>query len=184
MKRSELLQALTADTLQIIEEVKVFEAYEEEVLTRRSNPNKWSVVECLEHLNIADAHYLLLFDQKLPNGLVSEEVEYKSSWVGSYFVKSMKPRTDGTIPSPMRTLRKFDPEVVVHQDTLSKFLEDQHELLRYLEMCHSLDLKRIKIPSAIGRIVTFRLGDALRFLVAHNQRHVIQAKNVLRELGV
>lgn len=182
MKRSELIESLKKDTLEVLEQVKEFEALGEEVLTLRANPNKWSVIECIEHLNIADGHYLTLFERKLPVAKVCDKEDYKSTWMGNYFVKMMKPRPDGTIPSPMRTMSKFDPEVRVHSDTIEKFKKDQLELIKYLDMAAKLDLKAIKVPSAIGRLVTFRLGDAFRFLIAHNQRHMIQAKNVLKAL--
>ncbi|MCV9387531.1 DinB family protein [Reichenbachiella ulvae] len=182
MKRSELIESLKKDTLEVLEEVKSLETLGEELLSRRPNPNKWSVIECIEHLNIADGHYLTLFEKKLPKAKASDKEEYDSSWMGNYFVKVMKPRPDGSIPSPMRTMSKFDPEVKVHADTLTKFKKDQLELIKYLDMAASLDLKAIKISSAIGRLVTFRLGDAFRFVIAHNQRHIIQAKNVLKAL--
>lgn len=184
MKRSELIESLMADTYRIIEEVKHIASLEEELIARRSNPDRWSAIECLEHLNIADAHYLIQFDRKLSLAKPCDRESYKPGWLGNYFVKMIKPKADGGIPSPMKTMRKFDPEVKVQRDTISKFLEDQEEILGYLSLCKTLDLQKIKIPSAIGAIVTFRLGDALRFLIGHNQRHIIQANNVLKELGV
>lgn len=184
MKRSELIQSLIKDTHAVLQEVKELETLGHEVLSQRAEPDRWSVIECIEHLNIADGHYLTLFHQKLPNAKASDREDFKSSWFGNYFVKMMKPKPDGTIPSPMKTMRKFDPEVKVHEDTLSKFKDDQLELLRFLEMAKGLDLQKIKMPSAIGAVVTFRLGDAFRFLIAHNQRHMIQARNVLKKLEV
>ncbi|UXP32716.1 DinB family protein [Reichenbachiella agarivorans] len=183
MNRAQLIESLKQDTLVIIEEVKALAKLDEEILTMKADAKRWSILECIEHLNIADAHYLMQFDKKLRIATPSQNMACDSTYLGKLFINKIKPRADGSIPSPMKTMRKFDPDVTVHKDTISKFLEDQQELLKYLDMCQRLDLQKIKIPSALGAIITFRLGDALQFLIGHNQRHIIQAKNVLKELG-
>ncbi|MGL1886069.1 MAG: DinB family protein [Reichenbachiella sp.] len=182
MKRQELLSSLMAMTNQIKKEVEEMAELDKELLLKRPEKESWSALECIEHLNIADAHYLTEFDKRFTNGPESNEEEFRTGWLGNYFVKSIAPREDGTIPSPMKTMKKFKPVIRIHHDTVSKFLEDQDELLAVLKQCETLDLHKIKIPSAIGRIVTFKLGDALRFLIGHNLRHIIQAKKALERV--
>lgn len=184
MNKLELINSLIEDTKAVKAEALRFSELTKEDLHHKPNENQWSVLECIEHLNIADAHYIKQFDKKFPVGLKSDHTEFKPGWLGNYFVKSIKPREDGSIPSPMKTLKKFIPEINVQYDTLSKFIEDQDYLIEALEKSKSLDLNKIKITSAIGPIVTFKLGDAFRFLIGHNQRHIIQAKRVLAQLKV
>ena len=102
--------------------------------------------------------------------------------MGNYFVKMIKPKSDERIPSPMKTMKKFIPELKVNDNTIRNFLTDQEGIIKALELSKQLDLNKIKITSAIGPIVTFKLGDAFRFLIGHNQRHIIQAKRVLENL--
>lgn len=182
MDKLELINSLIEDTRKVKEEAIHFSSLGQGELHYKPSPERWSVLECIEHLNIADAHYIAQFDQKLDAAPASDVKEFKPGWMGNYFVKSMKPKEDGTIPSPMKTLRKFLPEVNVQHDTLSKFIEDQDYLIEALEKSKSLNLNKIKISSAIGSIVTFKLGDAFRFLIAHNQRHILQANRVLEQL--
>jgi hypothetical protein len=33
-------------------------------------------------------------------------------------------------------------------------------------------------------MIKLKLGDTFRFLIAHEQRHMIQARNTLKEMGV
>lgn len=108
--------------------------------------------------------------------------EFKPGLMGNYFVKMIKPKSDGRIPSPMKTMKKFVPDLKVNDNTIRNFLADQQSIINALELSKELDLNKIKIPSAIGSIVTFKLGDAFRFLIGHNQRHIIQAKRVLESL--
>jgi len=182
MDKIELINSLITDTQKVKEAAIQFSSLGSDELLAKPSPEEWSVLECIEHLNIADAHYISQFDKKLPTVSKSDVGEFKPGWMGNYFVKMIKPKEDGSIPSPMKTLKKFVPEVHVQQDTLSKFLQDQDHLINTLEKSKSLDLNKIKITSAIGPIVTFKLGDAFRFLIGHNQRHIIQAKRVLQHL--
>ena len=184
MNKLDLINTLIADTQQVKTEAQAFQTLSSEELNYKPGPDQWSVLECIEHLNIADAHYIGQFDKKLENAEKSDQAEFRSSWLGNYFVKMIKPKPDGTIPSPMKTLRKFIPEINVQYDTLAKFLEDQDKIIEALERSKSLDLNKNKITSAIGPIVTFRLGDAFRFLIGHNQRHMIQAQRVLEKFAV
>lgn len=184
MDRIELINTLIADTQEVKSAAIQFSSLSQEELNMKPAPDQWSVLECIEHLNIADVHYISQFDRKLPVAQKSDQSEFRPGWMGNYFVKVIKPREDGTIPSPMKTLRKFIPEVNVHHDTLSKFIEDQDRLIQLLELSKELDLNKNKITSAIGALVTFKLGDAFRFLIGHNQRHIIQAKRVLEKISV
>lgn len=184
MNKLSLINSLIADTEQVRSQAQGFESLSKEELNYKPAPEQWSVLECIEHLNIADAHYIGQFDRKLANAKISQTQEFKPGWMGNYFVKMIKPLEDGTIPSPMKTMRKFIPEVNVQYDTMSKFIEDQDKIIAALERSKSLDLNKNKITSAIGPIVTFKLGDAFRFLIGHNQRHMIQAQEVLQKLQV
>lgn len=184
MDKIELLNSLIEDTRQVKAKAEEFSTLGQDLLNQQPEEDSWSVLECIEHLNIADAHYLAEFDLKLPKARASSDEKFKTGFLGNRFVKMIKPKSDGSIPSPMKTLKKFRPEVNVHHDTMAKFLEDQDRLLEIIETCKSIDLNKTKITSAIGPIVTFRLGDGLRFLIGHNQRHIIQAQRAIETLAV
>tara|TARA_R110002072_G_scaffold182054_1_gene338206 strand:+ start:165 stop:719 length:555 start_codon:yes stop_codon:yes gene_type:complete len=184
MDKHYLIRELISDTQEIVTTVEdTFSALDKVQLYTRPAPNRWSVLECIEHMNIANAHYISQFDVKLPAAKPTMNAnEFKPGLMGNYFVKMIKPKSDGRIPSPMKTMKKFIPEMKLNDNTIRNFLADQQSILKALELSKRLDLNKIKITSAIGPIVTFKLGDAFRFLIGHNQRHVIQAKKVLENL--
>lgn len=182
MDKLALIDRLISDTEEVKSEAIKFKSLPKEQLHYKPEADQWSVLECIEHLNIADAHYIAQFEKKLNGGAASSDsTVFKPGRMGNYFVKMIKPKEDGTIPSPMKTWKRFVPDIHVQYDTLSKFIEDQDYLLSALEKSKSLDLNTIKIPSALGSIITFKLGDAFRFLIGHNQRHIIQAHSVLSQ---
>lgn len=184
MERQEIIDSLKLDTQGIINTVQSnFLNLETERLRQRPLSDQWSIGECIAHLNIADAHNIRQFEHKLKSAQPdADSTIFKPGWLGNYFVKMIKPLDDGTIPSPMKTLRKFVPKIENDENTLHQFLSDQQIILDTLERSRVLNLNKIKITSAIGPIVTFRLGDALRFLIGHNQRHIIQASRVLERI--
>jgi len=184
MDKHHLIQELISDTQEIVTVVEyTFSALDKAQLTKRPAPNRWSILECIEHMNIANAHYISQFDVKLPAAKPAMNAsEFKPGLMGSYFVKMIKPKSDGRIPSPMKTMKKFIPELKVNDNTIRNFLVDQESIIKALELSKQLDLNKIKVTSAIGPIVTFKLGDAFRFLIGHNQRHIIQAKRVLENI--
>lgn len=184
MDKHQLIQELISDTQEIVTVVvDTFSTLDKVQLTKRPSPNQWSILECIEHMNIANAHYISQFDVKLPAAKPTMNAnKFKPGLMGNYFVKMIKPKSDGVIPSPMKTMKKFIPELKVNDDTIKNFLADQEGIIKALELSKQLDLNKIKITSAIGPIVTFKLGDAFRFIIGHNQRHIIQAKRVLENL--
>ncbi len=184
MDKNRLIQELISDTEEIVATVESnFLSLDQDQLTARPAPDRWSILECIEHMNIANAHYIHQFDDKLPAAKPTMKAsKFKPGIMGNYFVKMIKPKSDERIPSPMKTMKKFIPELKVNDNTIRNFLTDQEGIIKALELSKQLDLNKIKITSAIGPIVTFKLGDAFRFLIGHNQRHIIQAKRVLENL--
>ncbi|WP_109832328.1 DinB family protein [Reichenbachiella versicolor] len=183
MNRQELIDQLIQDTLEVKAAVKEFSELPLSVLSKQPAEDHWSVLQCVEHLNIADEHYLLQFEDKLPAAPKSSIETFKSGMLGKKFIKMIKPTESGDIPSPMQTFKKFRPQVDVKMDTVEKFLADQDRIVEYLKVASSLDINKNRIPSAIGSIIMFKLGDAFGFLIGHNQRHVQQMRNVLKEIN-
>ena len=56
-------------------------------------------------------------------------------------------------------------------------------MLTYLKRAHQTDLNKIKIPVSILKWIKLNLGDVLQFLVAHNERHLLQAKRNLAAIN-
>ncbi len=84
-----------------------------------------------------------------------------------------------------KTPKVFAPkDVDVGPGVVAAFLEQQREIERVLEAAEGVDLMRIKVTSPASRLIRFRLGDALRLMVEHEKRHVLQAIRVLDTPGV
>ena len=54
-------------------------------------------------------------------------------------------------------------------------------MLQLLSLAHDKNLNNIRIPISINKWIKIKLGDTFRFVIYHNERHIQQAKRVLKE---
>jgi hypothetical protein len=70
------------------------------------------------------------------------------------------------------------------EHVLQEFVELNERFVNIIELAKSRDINLIKIPITISRFIKLKLGDMIRFLVAHQQRHMVQARNTLHAMGI
>lgn len=172
---SELIDELVADTKSIVTTVeREFSTLSQEDLLMKPDKNGWSVGECLEHLNLYSDYYHPAILRAMENaGPGKTKGQFVSGRVGNFFAKSMLPKEKGfKMGSPAD---KNPAKVGVPDQVVKRFLNHQKEMLRLLAMARNHDLNKIKIPISISKLIKFRLGDTFRFVINHNQRHIIQA---------
>ncbi len=56
-------------------------------------------------------------------------------------------------------------------------------LLDVLDMSKKVNLTKTKTGISISKWLKLRLGDTFRVVIYHNQRHILQAKKVLKEVN-
>lgn len=177
----ELINQLTQDTLEIKRVVEEeFLPLNDEELNFKPDPDTWSVLECIEHLNIAEHHYYKEMDKKIHSSTTTPGQSFKGGLIGNYFTNMMRPNLDGEITNKMTTVKKYVPSQLLSKDVIHHFINDQDIMLKLLEDANAVNLGKVRIKSALGSWLMFKLGDAFQFVTAHNQRHLIQAQNVLK----
>ena len=160
----------------------VLQHYPEEVLQYRPGPEKWNILECLEHLNLTYDYYLPQIKKGIAKGQHLPPKEYfQTGWFGNYMTSGMQPKPSGKIGMKTKTFQKTTPQLEEggKDKVIHTFLKNQNTFLSHVEKGATLNLERIKVISLIGPILKFKLGDAFRFLTAHNNRHFQQIENVL-----
>jgi hypothetical protein len=65
---------------------------------------------------------------------------------------------------------------------LEKYMHQLDEFDHILELSQYVDLQKVKIPFSFTKLFKLRLGDNLRFIVAHNERHLLQAQQLLKQI--
>lgn len=173
-----LLNDLKSDINAAIATATGFKNLSEKELNFKENAEKWSVLECLEHVSLYGDFYLKEIEKSILNAQLNQTTTFKSGVLGNYFALSMQPKTDGTIPNKMKTFKDKNP---ANSDlpitTIDRFIKQQKQMLTLLAQAEKVDLKAIKTKTTLP-MIKFRLGDTFRFVIYHINRHVLQAKKI------
>ena len=145
--------------------------------TKPSVTGGWSITQCLDHLNNYGYFYLPLIKVGLDKKkFLATKKEFKSTWLGNYFIHMMQ-----TQPSKKYSAMKQHLPAA-HLDSalvIGEFIHQQELLLVYLNQAKAVDLNKIKISTSISKFLKLKLGDVFQFIIAHNERHLNQAKRNL-----
>ena len=182
-----LVVDLTNRTKRLIEEAEFLKEKTEEALNYKVNPESWSVLECLEHLNLYGRFYLPEIKKSisafpLRRGTEGEDNKnyfdsvFKSGWLGNYFANSMLPKEK---LKKMKTFKNMNPiNSKLDKKVIDEFIDQQKEMLRLLEEARKVSLNKTRTAISISKLVKLKLGDTFRFVIYHNQRHMAQAQRI------
>lgn len=184
-KSEELIDQLESTVKKIVLAAEHLQTADPIKLNYCSEEGKWSVIQVLEHVNAYNRHYLPLVEKSMIHITKDVSAWFVSGFLGNYFVNSMMPKNVFEVGKKMRTGKAFAPSKSVNVDSVFKeFFQQQNKLLSLLEVGRRRNLNSIYVPTTFSKLIKFKLGDILRFLVAHEQRHMIQARNAIKAVGV
>lgn len=143
-------------------------------------PGRWSIAECLDHLN-SGWRVLGKLDYKIATATeqgLRGEGPYRHPLLGRLYVRLMEPppkirarAPKAYVPKPGQPLSAVAP----------RFLELQDEIIRRVIAADGLDLGGIRMSSPISRRFRMSLGQWFAFLAAHERRHLWQAWQVRKD---
>ncbi len=157
--------------------IELFQNLPDSKLLQPAANGGWNIAQCLEHLNRYANHYHAEIEKGLSKDNSPASEEFKSTWFGNYFTKMLDPDSG---QKPIKAFKEYKPvrELDAHK-VIAEFISHQEKLLILLRTAQHHDLNKIKISISIARWLKTRLGDTFRFLIAHNERHMRQAKRNL-----
>ncbi|MBX2964902.1 MAG: DinB family protein [Cyclobacteriaceae bacterium] len=177
MKTEALLTELTALATQHRQFAETLLTRTDAELNYRQQPASWSVLECLEHLNLYGNFYLPEIENRIRAGKPQPNAEFHSGWLGNYFAQSMLPKAK---LNKMKTFKNMNPiNRVLNKSVLETFIHQQIKLLELLNESRQVDLSRVKTSISITNLIRLRLGDTFRVVIYHQVRHIKQANDVL-----
>lgn len=184
-KSEDLLNDLATDVKRIKESAEYFQTVDKNKMVYCPEKSKWSIVQVLEHVNSFNRHYFPEIERELSVITHNNNSWFSSGFFGERLVKSQKPTNVYEIKNKMRTTKSHSfPNSLNVETVLNEFLQHQDKLLQLLEMAKMKDLNQSRFGLTFTNFIKLKLGDLLRFLVAHEQRHMIQARNTLKAVGV
>jgi hypothetical protein len=146
----------------------------------RPGKGKWSIAECLQHLNIGVQKTLPAFDRAIAEGRSKGKTApgpFRYGWFSRWMIAEMEPppKRRLTTPSMLRV-----PQDAAYQAAvlLPEFQAVRDQLAARVRQADGLDLARIRTTSPVNRLLRLPLGAYFQFIIAHDRRHVWQARQV------
>lgn len=182
MSSSELITDLTGRTKQVLREAQDLKTRSLKELNSKDSPESWSALECIEHLNLYGNFYLPEIEMRIRESGYAPQKIFTSRLLGDYFAESMLPKEK---MRKMKTFRDKNPlGSRLDKEVLTEFIEQQHKLLELLKESQEVSLNKTRTSISISKWLKLKLGDTLRVLVYHNQRHMKQARRALRSIKI
>jgi hypothetical protein len=148
----------------------------EQNLNKKLNVSSWSILECIEHMNLSMQIYTDQFKNvDLKN---NDENEIKISWLGNYFAEGMRPKND-SIPNKIKTMKKLAPSSNLNHECIFSFISRLEFIEHFMNSNSTRNFNKTKVNTAIGSLVKLNIGEALNFVLAHNERHIWQVNKIL-----
>ena len=148
----------------------------------RPSPEQWSIEECLSHLTMVGQAELLAIEAAI------DEAKAKGVTGGGSFdypvwerfiLRETEPPVRHAMPAPKRFVPLHGQPVT---GILPTFLHVQRNFAIQLARADGLDLRRVKVPTPITRLLKLSLGATLAQAAAHERRHIAQARRVRAQL--
>lgn len=147
----------------------------------RPSDEAWSVAQCIEHLNATARSYLPMLDEGIAaaiRGGLYGEGPFQYNWIGRRFPALLEPPVRRKFKSP----RLFLPAPSrPRQETIAAFRAYQVQFIDRLRQANGLDLSRARVRSPAWRWLRIPLGSGFAMMLAHERRHLWQARNVLAD---
>lgn len=154
-----------------------------EQLNWKPSSSEWSVAQCLDHLIASNQGYIPIINEVNRGEYkrsLQERLPVLPGVFGSLVLNAVKPETK----RKLKAGKGFEPaSSEIGADIVSRFETQQKQISELMKTTHELNLRKIIITSPVLSIVTYSLFDAYRIIVAHDQRHVAQAKRVTARDG-
>lgn len=146
-------------------------------------PGRWSIAQCLTHLNVVNGQDLAPIEQALADARtkgMTGAPPFRYGALSRKFVASMEPPARSKSKAP----RSYVPPPEAEPGpSLAEYVRIAGELRRLIQSAEGLDLARIKttlpvLPPLLRSIVKMPVGARFELILAHDRRHLWQGEQV------
>lgn len=179
MKQSELIEHLQSTCRTLIAEAQQIKGLPEPQLLQKPHDKAWNALEIFEHINIYIRKYNGFFEEALGKAkAVGIDGEIKRGFWGNKFIDWMDPQVESM--QKMNTFASTNPlDKTIPVAVIEEFISLSEALIQHLEAAKGKDIQNVKSRLAIPGL-KLKLSDAFHFIIAHNQRHMLQVKRTVK----
>jgi hypothetical protein len=176
MQTEKLIESLIEQTRHNLNKIEKLRDHSLASLNWRADSTSWSILECLEHLNLYGDFYLSQISERIRNSNTKADPEFNSGFLGNYFAKSMLPKQK---LNKMKTFKDKNPlNARLDKKTIDKCIQQQIVLLDLLDQSRKVSLSKVRIQTSISKLISLKLGDTFSFFINHIIRHLKQIERI------
>jgi DinB superfamily len=168
------LEAIASDT------EAVFGPLDARRLNWRPDARQWSIAQCFDHLLNANRLMFQAADAALTGAAprtIWQRLPLVPGMLGRALIRSQSPAGRRKYTAPLQA-RPAASDLA--PDVVRRFMEQQRQAATTASALDGARAARIIMTSPFVRVVTYSVLDGWRIVVAHNHRHIEQARRVLR----
>ena len=150
----------------------------DEQFTWYPGPDRWSIAQCLEHLNATARTYLAHLDEGIADAIrrgLYGEGPFTYAWMGRAMVALAEP------PGRLRTKAPAGLQPGAQRrraEIMAAFRAYQVQFVDRLRQANGLDLGRARVRTPVVPWLRMSLGSGFAVMAAHERRHLAQARRV------
>jgi hypothetical protein len=149
-----------------------------EQLNQKPNANAWSIGQVIDHIITVNETYFPIVEAIRAGGYTTPwtgKVPFLVNWFGDFILKGVEP----TRQKKIETFPVWEPaKSEVRADIVQHFAEHQSQLAEWMANCKDLVEAGTVISSPANRFIVYKIGRAFDIIVAHEERHLNQAREV------
>jgi len=155
-----------------------------DMLRRPPDTEAWSVAQIFDHVNTAGWLLLSSLETAIETAQADGpygEPPFRYGFVSRWFVRSMQPSSGWTFRAPS----VFEPDTadtLYPDEAVEEFLALQGQFADCVDASDGLDLRSIRVASPAVPLLRISLGAWFEATLAHERRHLDQAREVLQAL--
>lgn len=149
----------------------------------RPSGDRWSIAQCIEHLNATTRVDLPWLDEAIAEGIrrgLYGEGPFTYGWLGRFFAWFLEP------PARLRTRAPKSmqpPDYRPRKESMAAFRAYQVQYVDRLRQSNGLDLARATMRVTGASWLRIPIGSGFAATLAHERRHLWQARQVLSAPG-
>jgi len=143
----------------------------------------WSIAQCVDHLNRIGDLYLDVMEKRITEARargITRRGRSGPGWLGRVLIRAMDAPPSRKMRSPSPTVPVSQPEP---EATRARFFALQDRIEAALASADGLGLRGVRITSPLLSLLRMNLATAFGVVIAHQRRHIWQAREVARLSG-
>ena len=146
-------------------------------------PGRWSVASCFEHLNLSAAKLFIPSIDAAITDARSRGLTSPGPFTYSAFERWCVSMNDAPARMRFKAPNVVRPQATKPMDDVrAEFIRWQDALAARIHDADGLDLRRARYKSPLP-LVKWSLGAFIQLMLAHERRHIWQARQVLKAPG-